>query len=125
MEELDKYLITEAAEQLSDIRKIALRTVRGLVGVSVDGDVYSIVLVGIIVGILYPQSLGDSPSLDRSPYNCMRDVLNKLMDTSYPLDKLVGDDAIYNAMVHGKMLSDEDEILAIIFLLRDSDNNAN
>ena len=125
MKELDKEQIAEAAEQLSDIREIALSIVRGLVGVSLDGDVYSIVLVGIIVGLLSTRSLGDSSSLDRSPDNGMMDVLNKLMDTSYPLDKLVGDDAIYNAMVHGKTLSDEEGMLAIIYLLRDLDNHAN
>jgi len=125
MKELGKEQIAEAAEQLSDIREIAIRIVRDLVGVSVDGDVYSIVLAGIIVGILSTRSLGDSSSLDRSPDNGMRDVLNKLMDTSYPLDKLVGDDAIYNAMVHGKMLSDEECMLAIIYILRDLDNHAN
>jgi len=125
MKELDKEQIAEAAEQLGDIREIALSIVRGVVGVQVDGDVYSIVLTGIIVGILSPRLLGDSSSLDRSPDNGMRDVLNKLMDTSYPLDKLVGDDAIYNAMVHGKTLSDEEGMLAIIYLLRDLDNHAN
>jgi len=125
MTELSEDLITKSAEQLSDIRDTALRIVRGLVGASLDGDVYSIVLVGIIVGILSPRSLGDSSSLDRSPDNGMRDVINKLMDTSYPLDKLVGDDAIYNAMVHGKTLSDEECMLAIIYLLRDLDNNNN
>ena len=125
MKELDKEQIAEAAEQLGDIREIALSIVRGLVGVSLDGDIYSIVLVGIIVGILSPRSLGDSSSLDRSHYNDMRDVLNKLMDTSYPLDKLVGDDAIFDSIWSDTRFSDEDEILAIIFLLRDLDDHAN
>jgi len=125
MKEVAKEQIAEAAEQLSDIRETALRIVRGLVGVPLDGDVYSIVLAGIIVGVLSSRSLGDSSSLDRSPDNGMRDVLNKLMDISYPLDKLVGDEAIYNAMVHDKTLSDEECMLAIIYLLRDLDNHAN
>jgi len=123
MKEVDKEQIAEAAEQVSTLISIARIVVRTRLGTSHNGDIYNAALTGIIVGILSPRLLGGVTGSDTS-HDDMRDVVIKLMDTGYPLDAPIGIDDICCAMVNGEALSeDEEDILSIIYLIRDWNNN--
>ena len=124
MKEVGKEQIAEAAEQVSTLIAIARIVVRTRSGTSYNGDIYNAALTGIMVGLLSPRLLGDITGGDISHDN-MRDVIIRLMDTDYPLDASIGIDDFYAPMVNGELLSeDEEDILSVVYLLRDLDNHA-